>query len=367
MSTENEQKPTSRRDRRSSRTSVRTAKVEQYIHSINSSYPYLPNEGDSIFVKWIFNDDPVWWPASVLELHYEHTQKQSGLGFIQYHKFREYEAERARVFFTFDSSTRARFVSTIPDDAEHVSRGVIRRNQSSWLYKSEYEHRNNEPLNNLHAVSKGAIIESSNGKQPNLCRLLSVKQQSSNIYKRPFNMSKQRNPARRKSLSSTHQVDNPETIQGTQQEIKQESVQTKAELEPVGNEHDEQSVTVDIGDAPVKFDVVNDENVAHTENSPPQRLASTNLSAIETRISLLEQRIVGSGNSSSRTLSNPTSSVIASLRWSFLRCLEKPLKGLSSPDLIQYGVARKTLEMKTSCDYMSVSYTHLTLPTTSRV
>ena len=89
------------------------------------------------------------------------------------------------------------------------------------------------------------------------------------------------------------------------------------------------------------------------QNDSQADINARNLKVLETRLSLIEQKLVNSITSPVGMLSASTHSVISSLRWAFLKSLDRPVKEVHSPHLGQYGIASKTIEVKVFCDYMT--------------
>ena len=61
--------PTKLRLRRSARQSNPTLRGKEYFGGRGSKGMVFPSTGDEIKVKWILDEQPVWWPATVVSLH----------------------------------------------------------------------------------------------------------------------------------------------------------------------------------------------------------------------------------------------------------------------------------------------------------
>ena len=97
--------------RRSRRRSVYTTRACQYKEG--QKRPVFPSIGDEIKVKWVWNEHPVWWPATVISIN--NTRQKARTGELLYHKLGDYDSSQATVLFSL-SSSKQRFVRSIDSD-----------------------------------------------------------------------------------------------------------------------------------------------------------------------------------------------------------------------------------------------------------
>ena len=330
--------------RRSTRVSIPTDRAEQFIESTSQFDPRYPSEGDEILVKWILNDGSIWWPASVLSLERVLPHQTSRVGDLQYHKFRNYNAERAKVIFSFNPANEERLVTSYLGTFHSTrKRGGSEDKQSSWIYKSEHERTTSKTvyksLCNRHAATP---VPRSDPRLPNV----SMKRQSARTSKR---LAKTEAALLQANQTPTSPVHTSSHLQQNQFDVAQsQTLDGNTALNQLGD-----SLTIDTPRPGLDSTIVKQEDTKEKERRLPKDTSSPRMEIIETRLSLLERKLVRSSASSDGSLSIPTTSVLTCLRWAFLKSLEKPLKEENSAELIMHGVARKTVEVKTSCDYLS--------------
>ncbi len=71
------------------------------------------------------------------------------------------------------------------------------------------------------------------------------------------------------------------------------------------------------------------------------------------RVRLIERQLQDANVLNSVALSSSAESVILSLKWAFLKVLEKPLKKLDLPGISQNGVAHHSFSVTVQCDYFT--------------
>lgn len=72
---------------------------------------------------------------------------------------------------------------------------------------------------------------------------------------------------------------------------------------------------------------------------------------IEIRLQLLERQLQNVRSADASKFSTAACSVILSIRWAFLKCLEKPLRNINFSRLAEHGLASSELTVSAQCDY----------------
>lgn len=307
--------------------------------------------------------------------------KSSGLlctGLIRYHKLENYGSKEAQVQFSYNPTTGERLVQSLPRIGQVKHEQQNQNETSSWVHKSEHDHnlaRNDIKeesldINEMEDMDdKKNIITTATGLSRNIDsthlfrrpRRVSSPRATSNISKHTIKVNRSKAVGRRQSFPSTSYSTCGHKL--VSQTVKEPVTTTKTTTEQISSDevtNAVNSITVDaVGSDPTACEessshrrCVEEPNVNEEEETEVLDTTLPKMNAIETRLSLLEQRLVSS-TVSPLALSTATTAVITSLRWEFLKTLEKPLKDLNCPNLSQYGITGKKLEVKTVCDYMS--------------
>ena len=320
--------------RRSDRRSIPTSRAQQYINDRDHHRPTFPSLNDEIQVKWVVNNRSVWWPASVVSVQSPSVRSQKCAGTILYHKFEQYEAVLNSVVFSV-SSERHRFVSSTDSGSDEID------SSSSWVYSDEitkdsdvgsdddYKDENREKSLNQDRKRNNRTSRNSGSK-------LSLRRCSQQDLKITTPIRKRLSTGKEQVISGAQA--------GPSSAVPNESA-SQGDITKVSN--DEVVPKDPSSTMPARpFSIPTKSNaVANFENHTTQ---------IDVRLQAIERQLQHAGPvKSPSTISSSTNSVLSSLRWAFLRALEKPLKLSHHPSLSQHGLARQELTVSTSCDYYS--------------
>ena len=91
--------------------------------------------GDRIKVKWVLDDCPVWWPATVVSIHSIDRRKRICSGELLYQPLKQYPSVRTLVVFS-TSSVYERLVNTSTDGCVTISE-QNNAESCSWVYANE--------------------------------------------------------------------------------------------------------------------------------------------------------------------------------------------------------------------------------------
>ncbi len=275
----------------------------------------FPDVGDDIKVKWIVDSRPVWWPASVISINDCSPGDRKCGGELSYVKLGDYAPAQTPVVFTI-TGTNQRFVRSV--DGSSSTEGST---SSSWIYADEDASSDEDtgspsvldktpPQNHRHSLQGASASSSGN----------------SSVHKATRNRSSHRPRSRSGITKSTT----------TKLNLKRLSAS-------MGGSLDEGSAQAVEGSSKNTVD--------RTEQRSPQ--PSSELDDVRIRLRLIERHLedVKPSNRSASSLTTTTRSVIVSLRWAFLKTLEKPLKLPHNSAVSQHGIEQHELSVSVHCDY----------------
>lgn len=310
--------------RRSGRAHVPSSRAEQYISERKSERPAFPSLNDEIQVKWVVNGISIWWPATVVTIQPPGARSRKCNAQLLYRKFQQYEAVLHAVVF---SGSKERFVASIDSDSGESGA------PSSWLYSDEdgseiedlldreYEQVTQSPSDRNESIVHGKGRQHSQQQlklSKSIRKRLSTRKEQSNIGSLAGPSSA---VLKRTSYERANDDVKPDEIVATQEH----------------NNHPSYT--------PTKYCAV---PVDANEAVAPGKHSSE----LHVRLQLIERQLqkVNPERPVSST-SASTLSVLSSLRWAFLRSLEKPLRNNHYPSLSKHGLARLELSVSTHCDY----------------
>lgn len=267
----------------------------------------FPSVGNEIIVKWVLNGRRVWWPATVTSVQQPRGNKCSGE--VVYHKLDDYDAIQTKVLFS-TSSQQQRFVTSIESESSPSD-----ANNSSWLFSDESVPESDESSNE--SSSPSSSPSSSRAKRVNRSRSTPLRPREGRIGKRRSHQvpsEAQKNQDCKSSDSAASTVVKSQDNESTQQKEDKESA-------------------IDGNSATNNIVVPSAENID-----------------LRLRIQLIERQLQNVAPKSS-SFSSPALSVIVSLRWAMLRCLEKPLRLAQLPGLDEHGLVAQEVAVSAQCDY----------------
>ena len=296
--------PTQRRTvgrRRSLRQRTPTMRARQFMER-KARFPAV---GDDIKVKWMVDSRTIWWPASVTSMNECSPHDRQCGGELSYVKFGNYAPVQTPVVFTI-SGKNQRFVRSVDgvsctDAAE----------SSSWIYADE-DASSDEDIgggDNQHSPQGGSASSSGNSSVPLLTTNLSSH--------RPRSHS-----GIAKSTPTNHRKRFSASIAGSVDEGSAHAVEGSSKD---GHERTEQLSTK----------------------------PSSELDDVRIRLRLIERQLedVKPSNRSASSITTTTRSVIVSLRWTFLKALEKPLKPPQIYTASPHGIQQQEFSVSVQCDY----------------
>lgn len=325
--------------RRSARQSITTERAKQHIDQRNTARPSVPSAKDEIAVRWVLNRTVVWWPATVLSVQTSSSRSCEFRGNLLYHKLFNYSMESASVIFSI-SSSKERLVRTVGEAGKPTT-----SSQSSWVYDDEVQSDDDDKVSedmsqhssttDIHSPSKvrcnAEVDEVRNGNLSvtaarvarNQVRRTPGRLKDHSVISKPLHSNR---PSKEKRLSSSAQNGQASHAMSASDVLSSDANGTH-DMELVSNESNHQTML----------------------KEKPE---------IEVRISLLERHILllNSSTGVTSTLSSSANSVVDSIRWAFLRTLEKPLKNSSNvtlSELSEHGIASSEMNVTAQCDYFT--------------
>ena len=258
-----------------------------------------------------------------------------------YHKHGKYGTERAEVLFILSSGMR--FVQPVKN-SPIINRGE----RSSWVYVDENtgsdEDINDDP-SDLEQVtsdtrpSTSSRIRSAYKKPP--CPSSSP---TSNMRGDPLaspNRSKRTRSCPSRSAIFKH-------TQRKQSNLKASMLQDAHDADHHQRAVPTQSKLGSSSASEVLDDI--EENTVSNRNSI---ISSQDRTDLNIRIELLERRFLEINKKDPSVMSSSAHSIIVSLRWNFLKVLEKPLKNVHIPGIAQNGLGFQQIITSVQCDYFT--------------
>lgn len=390
--------------RRSGRTSTLTSRARAFFQDTRRTDmpPKFPQEGDEISVRWVLNDEEVWWPATVTKIEDEYESKSTRRGKLIYHRLRNYGVECMTVLFYFLESSKQCLVSPIDpcsDDQTTRRHGHDNDDLSTWVFTDQLNsvkcddstyllHNNDPPSTQVsptsphHEQSRAPRTHEEESASRPLHEIdptpvrkskssLQVRHVVSRIEKRSSQSEGNKrvhSPRLDIDLSPTQQdvedtldiatpissqalplepvnAPPPTRLHAASNVGKLEGESFSHQLHEISQECDDDAET-----PPVRIYAAGSSRAPRSDRSPP-RSAPVARTSLQARLELLERKMNDVRSSPSHSLSTSAESVLVALKWSMLRQLERPLKEVKLKGLVYMGVAQQCCQATTNCDY----------------
>lgn len=333
--------------RRSARASVPTKRAQQYLERHELETPLFPAAKEEIVVKWLLHDRFVWWPATVLSIEEQKSDRNHCVGVLLYHQYMEYSAERTSVLFSVSTPDSSRLVRSL------CLGGRISEN-ASWAYAYTLDSDDNRDENSERQADseRDEIIEVKKNR-------LSVNRSSVNdgtdaIPSSSANHTAHGSPITPNSRKlrpsvTTKKVTDHSSPRATINKLRRRAKRS-ARTKQVEKDDESNKSSGDDG---------HHSSIAQRDETGEERAVSQPISNVGQssdfgiRLSLLERQLQDVTKEKSTGLSSTAQSVIVSLRWAFLRALEKPLKNFQLPGLSTDGFAFQEISITAQCDYFT--------------
>lgn len=315
--------------RRSSRFRTPTLRAQQYKEERGMSGLLVPRSGDEISVKWILNNQPVWWPATVMSADELDTCTRKCAGSLLYHKLDQYVPVLTSVQFSTSASNQ-RFVTSLCSS----SKGE-KGEPSSWVYRdektSDSDCASHDGSYNSASLSVGEFpSKTADLNNPNSAP------QSAQHKRRSSGHGKSYKTDKSKNVNRAHLLKVSNSIRKGKPSVELQSHDPKRMLASSVTDQEEQN--------PVDTD-------KKTQGHYADDTAIKESMDIAIRVGLIERQLQRSSKEDLTTLCSSTISVIVSLRWALLKALEKPLKPADLAGFAEHGLAYQKVTATSQCDY----------------
>ena len=317
----------------------------------------FPSSYDEIKVKWLIDEKPFWWPATVVAIN-DSMEKNTHVrrGEISYHAFMQYKRERATVNFSFEPKTLSKYLQNVPlGDRTTGTEADDESEVCSWVFWNESIPEDEENEVNLSSFMPGS--SSATSKEPSPTRQTSSLSTSSNILALSgIGKNKATKRARRLSIGCpvTSPPNHPTLVSLRRKVNTGSNKLSTAVVSTIRSQgilrSDECSACSSKKDS---FCTAND-RANDTMGSAPSTHNSSELTQLKIRVELLESSLRDLLRS--RTPAElPASSVTAilTLKWSLLNRMGKPLKPMKLDGLCTHGIATNHITVKSECDSKS--------------
>lgn len=327
--------------RRSNRQPVPTERAKDYIKSRRAAIPSFPAKRDDICVKWVLSGRVVWWIATVSHIAKGGANKSEMSGKLMYHRLGKYPAEMASVIFS-TTNANERMVRSVGSSYKSARSAL---ENASWVFPDELcsDDENDEDADSdkvlpsatnssstLTTACGGSSLQTHQGSKRKDTRRKGVSSQSKgpshDLRSRPIISKNKKATRRTERISHISAVDK----NGTKSSSTPSSSENASMLQMAN-------------------DLTTSAENGQEQNSSP---VHTN-EDFAVRLKLLERQLLHTSKSSDPHTSPNIQSLIVSLRWAMLRTLEKPLKNLRLPGLLEQGLASTEISVTVECDYFT--------------